>query len=218
MPMPHAIGEPTPKCPHGYWEHSRFNRCPWCHGQDQHNAGAIQVRGPGNGWLLKRDRSVCIGCGGPGNAGWGLLPSGAEAWTVEQHREYRARQVLCYGCTLNGLKMPIVELERIASHGLPGMRVIRSGDQTYWQCERCWRWGRTNWAHECNGSHWHATVRELREQEGSLPPPVPGDYADLVSSLPPPPKCLACGKPRHEHECQIHVAPLAFEPPSNEIF
>lgn len=200
MPMPHAIGEPTPGCRHGYWEHSQFNRCPWCHGRDQHNARAVPVRGPGNGWLLKEGDSVCVGCGGPGGAGWGLLPSGAEAWTAEQHREYKAQQVLCYGCTLNGLEMPIQEIERMSpAPGLPGVRVIRSGSQTYWQCERCWRWGRPRWAHACGPRpNWHTTVRELRERDGSLPSPALGDYSGLASAG--------------------LLQPQPFEPPSNEAF
>lgn len=192
VPIPRAIGEPTPKCPHGYWEHSQFNRCPWCHGRDQHNARAVPVRGPGNGWLLKEGDPVCVGCGGPGGAGWGLLPSGAETWTPEQHREYRQQQTLCYGCICGGLQQPIRELNRTE-----GVREVQSGSEVYWQCLRCWRWARPRWAHAC-GPHpnWHATVRELEE-----------------AANPAPPTCLACGGPQHEHECQIQVAaPLPFQP------
>jgi len=164
--MPRAVGESVPPCPHGYWEHSQLNRCPWCHGRDAHNAEAVPVAsGPGNGWLLKRGDPICVGCGGPGCAGWGLLPSGAESWTPEQHHEYRQSQVLCYGCSVNGLRMPIREVERHSpAPGMKGVRVVESGGETYWQCETCWRWGRPRWAHACgSGGNWHKTVRELEE-------------------------------------------------------
>lgn len=187
MPMPPGIGEPTPRCPHGYWEHSQFSRCPQCHGRDAHNKDAVPVHGPGNGWLLKKGAPVCLGCGGPGCAGYGLLPSGAEAWTEEEHAAYRAKQILCYSCTLNGLQYPIVELNRISpAPGLPGVREVQSADETYWQCEKCWRWGRPRCAHECNGHNWHKTVKELHEVTGEPQRRKKGDYGNLLAAGAPP--------------------------------
>ena len=84
------------KCQHGYFTHSQYNRCPQCHGYDQHNKDSVPVDGPGNGWLLKEGDPVCIDCGGPAGGG-GILPS---YMTHEYFRDVvRPRYKLCRDCS-----------------------------------------------------------------------------------------------------------------------
>lgn len=65
----------TDKCPHGYWQVQFAHvQCPWCFGVNQTNSDVVPVRGPGNGWLLRRGQATCPGCAGPAGAGFGLLP------------------------------------------------------------------------------------------------------------------------------------------------
>ena len=78
-----------PRCAHGYFTHSPFNRCPWCHGFDASHHDVIPVVGHGNGWLLRGGDSVCQSCGGPSTAGWGLADGGEKA---------AAPPALCYLC------------------------------------------------------------------------------------------------------------------------
>lgn len=83
------------KCAHGYWTHAAVP-CPWCHGFTAETADVVSVRGPGNGWLLRATDSPCIGCGGPGGAGFGLLPEGVtHEWWSEA---IVPRLNLCYEC------------------------------------------------------------------------------------------------------------------------
>jgi hypothetical protein len=81
----------TPKCPHGYYTHSPFNRCPWCHSFDETNRDVIPVIGHGNGGLLRRGALVCPSCGGPGDAGWGMIVDAAADTRTERQ---------CYGCRI----------------------------------------------------------------------------------------------------------------------
>jgi hypothetical protein len=76
------------KCPHGYFSRPS-NRCPWCHGFDATHRNVIPVVGHGNGWLLHQGTTICTSCGGPGDAGWGLIAEGA----VSDHAP-----TMCYGC------------------------------------------------------------------------------------------------------------------------
>lgn len=79
------------KCPHGYFTHSPFNKCPWCFGTDASNADAVPVVGHGNGWLLHKDDPICTSCGGPSTAGWGVDASDGSP---------RPPPTLCYGCRI----------------------------------------------------------------------------------------------------------------------
>jgi hypothetical protein len=90
-------GGDATKCQHGYWTHSSFNRCPWCHGFTAETADVVPVHGPGNGWLLRAGQAPCKGCGGPGNAGHGLLPSGVTVEWYEAH--WKPKLDLCYDCS-----------------------------------------------------------------------------------------------------------------------
>lgn len=89
-----------PKCTHGYFEHSEFNRCPWCHGWDKHNKDAIPINGIGNGWLLRKEQYPCISCGGP-SGGWGRI-AGNDTRSPEQRAKDDSKRP-CYSCTM-GLK------------------------------------------------------------------------------------------------------------------
>lgn len=89
------------RCPHGYFTHSQFNRCPWCFGVDKYNKDAVPMRNgaPGNGWLLKRGQHPCNGCGGPATAGYGLRPEGL---TDAQYADVMSKIRYCYTCAVSG--------------------------------------------------------------------------------------------------------------------
>ncbi len=78
------------KCPHGYFTHSSSNRCPWCYGFDDANRDVIPVVGHGNGWLLRSGAAICTSCGGPSEAGWGMITSD---WSPD-----RPPPSMCYSC------------------------------------------------------------------------------------------------------------------------
>lgn len=106
MPMPGR--DDAGKCPHGYWTHSQYNRCPWCHGFTKETEDVVPVVGVGNGWLLRRGTTPCRGCGGPGNAGHGILPGGmTHAW---YEANYLPKIDLCYECART---LPPDEVARI---------------------------------------------------------------------------------------------------------
>lgn len=99
----------TGKCSHGYFTHSPYNKCPWCFGWDRHNKGSIPMHGKGNGWLLKKGEPVCQSCGGPSNAGWGVLPPDM---TQEQWKTHRHTIKTCYTCDLAKLQDPYAKAVR----------------------------------------------------------------------------------------------------------
>ena len=82
----------VPKCPHGYFTHSPFNKCPWCFGVDASNNDAVPVLGHGNGWLLRKGEPACPSCGGPRSAGWGATTGDPSAKPAP----------MCYGCAMGG--------------------------------------------------------------------------------------------------------------------
>jgi hypothetical protein len=79
------------RCEHGYYTHSPFNRCPWCHGFDASTRDVIPVIGHGNGWLLRQGALICPSCGGFGDAGWGMIVDKADAPPMVRW---------CYGCKI----------------------------------------------------------------------------------------------------------------------
>jgi len=95
-------------CPHGYFNHSEYNRCPECYGINLHNSDAVPVNGPGNGWLLKKGDRPCIECGGPATAGHGLIPN-KPWWKIFTTKKTWKKQVLakaeqCWTCYAYGEK------------------------------------------------------------------------------------------------------------------
>lgn len=88
------------KCPHGYFTHSKYNKCPWCFGWRWNNWDAVPVKGKGNGWLLRKTDPVCQTCGGPATAGGGVLPPGM---THEQHEATKHTIKTCYYCYQDSL-------------------------------------------------------------------------------------------------------------------
>lgn len=86
------------KCIHGYWTHA-YDKCPWCFGFTQATQDVVPVKGPGNGWLLRKGQAPCIHCGGPGNAGFGIIPPGI---TLEFWKTISCRLNYCYQCSREG--------------------------------------------------------------------------------------------------------------------
>jgi hypothetical protein len=110
--MPRTIdGSDSAKCAHGYWAHAHV-QCPWCVGFTAETADVVPVRGPGNGWLLRRGQTPCMRCGGPGNAGSGLLPSFVTSAWWDQARPY-LKQNFCYGCNTLGPGITPAERARL---------------------------------------------------------------------------------------------------------
>ncbi len=107
------------KCPHGYFTHSPFNRCPWCFGFDDSNRDAVPVVGHGNGWLLRQGELACPSCGGPRSAGWGAYVGD----TPPDHRDPAQCPSMCYGCTIGDNTKEAIA-KRVAHEAARGVKKI----------------------------------------------------------------------------------------------
>jgi hypothetical protein len=104
-------GDVRSKCTHGYFD-DQFQHCPWCHGFDDSNRDAVPVVGHGNGWLLRQGDPACPSCGGPRDAGWGLVGDGI------------GPAPMCYVCTIGDNTVEAIA-KRAAHESTRGVRKIR---------------------------------------------------------------------------------------------